>query len=197
VEAINIYGCSTVDRLDVNIGLLQSPQLAFQPSTQASQGMFTTTFINTSVDADMYSWTFGDTANNTSTDANPVHIYASSGNYFITLYAENSLTGCVDTISRVINVIGNNNLFIPTTFTPNGDGKNDLFRVRGDHFTLEEMLIYDQWGKLLYRTDNSRPNWDGRVGGDVVQNGTYVYRIQIVNDNNISSVLTGSITVIK
>jgi gliding motility-associated-like protein len=126
-----------------------------------------------------------------------VHIYASSGNYFITLYAENSLTGCVDTISRVINVIGNNNLFIPTTFTPNGDGKNDLFRVRGDHFTLEEMLIYDQWGKLLYRTDNSRPNWDGRVGGDVVQNGTYVYRIQIVNDNNISSVLTGSITVIK
>jgi gliding motility-associated-like protein len=197
VEATNIYGCSTVDRLDVNIGLLQSPQLAFQPSTQASQGMFTTTFINTSVDADMYSWTFGDTANNTSTDANPVHIYASSGNYFITLYAENSLTGCVDTISRVINVIGNNNLFIPTTFTPNGDGKNDLVRVRGDHFTLEEMLIYDQWGKLLYRTDNSRPNWDGRVGGDVVQNGTYVYRIQIVNDNNISSVLTGSITVIK
>lgn len=197
VEATNVYGCSTVDRLDVNIGLLPTPQLAFQPSTQASLGLFTTTFINTSVDADMYSWTFGDTANNTSTDANPVHIYAASGNYLITLYAENSATGCVDTISRVINVVGNNNLFIPTTFTPNGDGKNDLFRVRGDHFTLDEMLIYDQWGKLLYRTDSSRPNWDGRVGGDVVQNGTYVYRIHIINDNNISSVLTGSITVIK
>ncbi len=197
VEATNFFGCSTVDRLDVNIGLLPSPQLAFQPSTQASQGMFTTNFINTSVDADMYSWTFGDTINNTSTDVNPVHIYTVSGNYLISLYAENTSTGCSDTISRLINVVGNNNLFIPTTFTPNGDGKNDLFRVRGDHFTMEEMLIYDQWGKLLYRTDNSRPNWDGRIGGDVVQNGTYVYRIQIVNDNNISSILTGSITLIK
>lgn len=197
VEATNSYGCSTVDRLDINIGILPTPQLAFQPSTQASLGMFTTSFINSSVDADLYSWTFGDTVNNTSIDVNPVHIYAATGNYLITLYAENAATGCTDSISRVINVVGNNNLFIPTTFTPNGDGKNDLFRVRGDHFTLEEMLIYDQWGKLLYRTDSARPNWDGRVGGDIVQNGTYVYRIQIVSDSNVSSVLTGSITVIK
>jgi gliding motility-associated-like protein len=69
--------------------------------------------------------------------------------------------------------------------------------VRGDNFTVQEMLIFDQWGTLIYSSNSSRPTWDGTVNGTTTQNGTYVYKIVLLNDEQTTSTLTGSISVIK
>jgi gliding motility-associated-like protein len=59
------------------------------------------------------------------------------------------------------------------------------------------MAIYDQWGTLVYRTDASLPYWDGKSQGNVLQNATYVYRINLIDQDQVAKELTGSITLIK
>jgi gliding motility-associated-like protein len=198
IESINGFGCASVVRAGLNVLVMPTPAPAFSTTTQLQTGMYLTTFNNTTVNADIYQWIFGDTtiAGNTSSLQNPVFSYPAVGTYTVTLIATTNV-GCTSTLVQKIQVSGNNSLFVPTTFTPNGDGKNDIFRVRGDNITLEEMLIYDQWGKVIYRTDEARPNWDGTVNGETVANGTYVYRIRILDKDQQSKELTGPITVIK
>ncbi|CAN5529915.1 hypothetical protein BH11BAC2_BH11BAC2_01140 [soil metagenome] len=198
VETQNTNGCVSVGRVAVNVIVTSSPTANFTQTVQPQSGQYISTFNNITSNADTYFWIFGDTsiAGNTSTDPNPSYAYPAVGDYPVILIAINS-NGCVDTLLRTISVNANNPTFLPTTFTPNGDGKNDVFRVRGDNVYLQEMMIYDQWGTLIYRTDASKPNWDGTIAGKHVQNGTYVYRIRITDKDNTSKELTGSVTVIK
>ncbi len=198
IESIGSNGCTSTQRATVTITALPTPISDFSQVISPLVGQFPTSFTNATINANVYTWIFGDTtiAGNSSTAINPTYTYSSIGNYKVILIAEN-YNGCRDSLARTISIHNNNSLFIPTTFTPNGDGKNDIFRVRGDQFTFQQMKIYDQWGTLIYQTDASRPDWDGKVNGENVQNGTYVYHIQIIDNANISEELRGSVTVIK
>ncbi len=198
IESIGANGCHSVARAALNVSTIAAPVSSFTSTSLAQSGQYIANFTSTSTGADSYYWIFGDTAvaGNTSTEANPFHTYPAAADYPIVLITTNA-NGCTDTLSTLVRVSGNNALFIPTTFTPNGDGKNDLFRVRGDHFVVQEMLIYDQWGTVIYQTETGTPVWDGRANGELVENGTYVYKIRIVTDAAENKYLTGPITVIK
>lgn len=198
VQATSSNGCTSIDRSALTVYVNQSPLAAFNYSLQSQSGSFTVSFNNTTQFGDTYNWIFGDSssATNTSSQINPSHIFNTSGSYNVILIATN-VSGCLDTISQKIIVNNNKDLFIPTTFTPNNDGMNDVFRVRGNNFQVNELNIYDQWGTLIYQTDTSKPTWDGTSNGEHVQNGTYVYRIYLTIKNNEEQVLTGAITVIK
>ena len=175
-----------------------SPLANFDYTVQEQNGSFSVSFNNTTQFGDTYLWVFGDSLTNSdsSTQISPSYTFAVAGNYNVVLIATNT-SGCVDTVLQKISINKNKDLFIPTTFTPNNDGHNDVFRVRGNNFQLNKMDIYDQWGALIYQTDDSKPAWDGMVNGTMVQNGTYMYRIHITLKNNEEQVLTGGITVIK
>ena len=54
-------------------------------------------------------------------------------------------------------------LVLPSAFTPNSDGINDIFRLKGSGFVSADMLILDQWGQLIFRTNNAVVGWDGSV----------------------------------
>ncbi len=198
VQATSANGCTSIDRSALTVYVNPSPLAAFDHTIQSQSGSLTVSFNNTTQFGDTYNWVFGDSssATNTSSQINPTHTFNTAGTYNVILIANNS-SGCVDTISQKIIVNNNKDLFIPTTFTPNTDGMNDVFRVRGNNFQVNEMKIYDQWGTLIYQTDTSKPTWDGTSNGELVQNGTYVYRIHLTIKNNEEQVLTGAITVIK
>lgn len=198
VESEGSNGCKSIDREDVDISVMYSPLLSFTHNVQPSGGQFIVTISNTSQFDDTWFWIAGDTASGgfTSTLQDPVFTFPAPGNYPVTLISANT-SGCIDSLTLILKVGLSNAMLLPTTFTPNGDGKNDIFRVRGDGFTLEEMLIYDQWGKVIFKTDASMPYWDGKADGNTVQNSTYVYRIRMTDSNNVSQELTGSVTVIK
>ena len=191
-------GCKSVDRSVLTVYVNPSPLASFDYTLQSQNGNFMVSFNNTSQFGDTYAWSFGDTvsSNNFSSQINSTHTYNAIGNYNVILIASNA-SGCVDTAAQIISVSNSNDLFIPTTFTPNSDGHNDVFRVRGNKFQLNEMDIYDQWGTLIYQTDASKPTWDGMSKGELVQNGTYVYRIHLILENSEEKVLTGGVTVIK
>lgn len=91
-------------------------------------------------------------------------------------------------------------IFVPNIFTPNGDGINDGFTLFTNGFIIvEELSIYDRWGKLLFETRNIPPNeptagWDGQAKGQMLPNGVYLYSFLIRYPDGTSDYLKGTIT---
>ncbi len=166
---------------------------------------YTTIQPNESVDFTMlgqlpmsYSWDFGDDRiANATNEPNPSHQYTELGNYTIRLFTENE-TGCRDTIQKenYIQVVLAADLFIPTGFTPNGDGINDIFIVRGQILKSYQLQIYNQWGGLLFSGNNQEMGWDGSSQGKAVDMGTYTYLIAYSDDGN-AKYLSGHIALLK
>lgn len=69
-------------------------------------------------------------------------------------------------------------IFIPNTFTPNGDGVNDVFMPLGKSIASIHMVVHNRWGELLFETDDIEVGWDGTYRGEVVQNDMYVWRLE-------------------
>ncbi|MGQ9864491.1 MAG: PKD domain-containing protein [Bacteroidia bacterium] len=85
---------------------------------------------------------------------------------------------CYDTLHFAFSVeeIAARTIFIPNVFTPNSDGINDVFEIRGQEQSCAKSLsIYDRWGNLLYQTTTSPLRWNGTLEGKPAPEGTYVY----------------------
>lgn len=86
-----------------------------------------------------------------------------------------------DTI-EVTGELGGAVLYTPNTFTPNGNGRNDVFYAKGTSIVEFHMEIYDRWGALLFTSDDINTGWDGKYKGTTVQQDTYVAKIRYVTD---------------
>jgi gliding motility-associated-like protein len=93
--------------------------------------------------------------------------------------------------------------FIPNAFTPNGDGKNDIFRAIGVYRDIKfDMYIYDRWGQLLFHSDNIDTGWDGTYKNSPCPAGTYTWQIniQFLGQDIVSkgkATLKGSVILLK
>ena len=111
------------------------------------------------------------------------YTYDESGDYVVLLEVIDE-NGCIDTISKIIHVYDELNVFIPNTFTPNLDGKNEIWKPVMNECNKEgyKLVIYDRWGQRVFYSTNPDEGWDGKVDGKFVQNNTvYTYRL-IVRD---------------
>ena len=98
-------------------------------------------------------------------------------------------------IATVVLHIQPGDLKIPTLFTPNGDGKNDVFEIRGlQQYAENELVIINRWGNEVYRQKNYQNNWKG----DGLNEGTYYYLLRIRKTNGSNwEVLKGYTTLIR
>ena len=151
-----------------------------------------------------WQWDFGDPGSgneNSSVLPNPEHAFLNEGAYSITLSLTDSY-GCQSTLFKPGFIQGFENkilsagLFIPTAFTPNGDGTNDLFRVRGLIEGSFYMGIFNQWGENIFSSEDPATGWDGNRNGLPVQGGTYVYLVKIQTSAGIEQ-LSGHITLLR
>jgi gliding motility-associated-like protein len=90
---------------------------------------------------------------------------------------------------------------VPNSFSPNGDGINDMFQVAwwGELFEIQ-VLVFDRWGELIFETDDPHGSWDGTYKGSLVQDGVYVYRVLYKGlnaDGIVQDELLGHVTIIK
>ncbi|MBU6324974.1 MAG: PKD domain-containing protein, partial [Bacteroidetes bacterium] len=108
-----------------------------------------------------------------------VHRYADSGWYRVVQYVANK-EGCADTFSKPVYINFIYTMYLPDAFTPNRDGKNELFGPVGKGIESYEMKIYSRWGELMYETQNSEP-WDGNFKGSPVPAGVYVVSLNLVD----------------
>ena len=94
-----------------------------------------------------------------------------SGTYKVTVTSEN---GCAYTAVFEVAEECDHRFFIPTAFSPNGDGVNDEFRVFGNDFNQFSIQILNRWGEVVYYSRNHLETWDGSYRGQPVTSGSYV-----------------------
>lgn len=89
-------------------------------------------------------------------------------------------------------------IFVPNTFTPNGDGLNDVFLIPENYIQLLSFQIYDRWGEKLFETTDIHTGWDGTVRGKHALPGVYAYFISYkIYNGGIEYMKTGNITLIR
>ncbi|MEJ0103809.1 MAG: gliding motility-associated C-terminal domain-containing protein [Bacteroidota bacterium] len=119
---------------------------------------------------------------------------ASATTYTLNVF---STVGCGSSSDNVlVNVY--NDLFIPSAFTPNNDGKNDRFRIGlFDNYTIKSLSIFNRWGGLVYRAKNPYEGWDGTSHGEPQPAGVYVYYFDIQSASKKTITKRGTITLIR
>jgi gliding motility-associated-like protein len=90
-----------------------------------------------------------------------------------------------------------NNVFIPNTFTPNGDGKNDIFYVYGNTIAKLKLRVYNQWGQFIYESLTVQNGWDGTYRGELQPNGVYVYYVDLEFNDGTRVTKKGTITLLR
>ncbi|MBI5539702.1 MAG: gliding motility-associated C-terminal domain-containing protein, partial [Bacteroidia bacterium] len=118
----------------------------------------------------------GDLVYSTTQEA-PNYIFEDEGCFQIVLVAE-SKWGCKDTTEyNPLCVDAYPSLEVPNSFTPNGDGMNDVFKVHGKSIVEFHGVILNRWGKKLYEWNNADEGWDGKISGSEASPGVYYYII--------------------
>jgi gliding motility-associated-like protein len=152
------------------------------------------TFQNLTTGGNTYVWEFGD--GQTSTLVHPNNTYDVPGTYYITLIATNSI-GCKDTVVKPITIQEEYWIYVPNTFTPDGNQFNNTFKPSLINIKEIEVSIYDRWGLEVFHSTNLRWEWDGTYKDLLVPDGTYTYKIKYVSKSNIEDLLVGHVNVLK
>lgn len=155
------------------------------------------TFTDQSIGANSIFYWFDDSTA-TAQEGNIVYNYLTSGWHRPIQIATNEF-GCKDTSYNEL-YIEPFVIYIPNTFTPDGNEFNNDFNAS---FALEvfewELKIYNRWGELLYVTNDPEFGWDGSYGGKLVQEGTYAYVLRYVSceKEDAWQILTGHVNLLK
>jgi len=145
-----------------------------------------------------YQWTPATGLNNTLIK-NPIAIYSAeidSVRYTVLVF--DSL-GCVDSAFIRVTVFKTNPyVFVPTGFTPNGDGLNDVVKpVAVGVKEIRYFAIYNRWGQLVFKTSINGHGWDGRIGGVPQASNVYVWMVNAVDYLDKPIFLKGTTTLIR
>ncbi len=114
--------------------------------------------------------------------------------------------GCTVSDSVFVELDASRDIYLPNTFTPNGDGRNDIFRVRsqnpGSIDLVLQFQVWDRWGMLVYSVEDFPPNdpafgWDGNFRGERVSAGQYVYKVQVRFRDGFEKTTQGGVLVIR
>jgi gliding motility-associated-like protein len=94
-------------------------------------------------------------------------------------------------------------VYIPNAFSPDGDGKNDVFMVRSSGIMqVKSLRVFNRWGELVFEKTNILPNdpasgWDGRIRGVIMGPDVYAYTVEVVCDNGIPYFYKGNVTLLR
>ncbi len=90
------------------------------------------------------------------------------------------------------------NVFIPTAFSPNGDGQNDMIFIHGlDPSQSAEIIIFNRWGQQVFETKDMSQGWDGNMHGQECPSGVYAYYLKATNPDGTTAILSGNITLMR
>lgn len=112
--------------------------------------------------------------------------------------------GCVVRDEVFVRVVcGNSNIFLPNTFSPNNDGMNETFYVRGTGlFAVKSFRVFNRWGQLVFERKGASPNnategWNGAYNNKVQMSDVYVYIVEVQCDNGVVIPIKGNVTLLR
>jgi gliding motility-associated-like protein len=148
---------------------------------------------NQSSGAASYKWKLCDNVFSTNTNISlPVK---DTGNCCITLIA--NINSCTDSITKCFKIVPESSISVPNVFTPNGDTKNDLFKVSSTGLKSLNCVIYDRWGLKMYEWDGINGSWDGNSKTGTAPDGTYFYIINYTDLRDKSVTEKGYLNLFK
>lgn len=173
------------------------------PKVQAFAGNDTTAVANEPIQlnatgGDYYEWSPATYLSNTLIQ-NPVAILPGGLDTIVYTVRVSTEAGCSSSDSIKIYLFETHPaIFIPTAFTPNGDGRNDIMRptVAGMRKFLY-FNVYNRWGQLLYSTSQEGRGWDGTFAGEKQPSGTYVYTAAAIDYTGKNYFAKGSFVLIR
>jgi gliding motility-associated-like protein len=173
-DTINIkYDQKPVFSLGRDTGICENMTVMLQPAVQNPQG------VN-------YLWSNGTTS--------PAFAVTQTGTYILAVS-----NYCGTKYDTILISKGVCKIYVPTGFTPNNDGLNDVFRARfGENITDFNLQVYNRWGQIIFETKDIRKGWDGNIQGLQQPNGVYVWmiRYKTVTDSR-EQLLKGTLTLIR
>ena len=111
-------------------------------------------------------------------------------------------SGCRHSLKTIYVVVQTNDcnegvVYLPTGFTPNNDGANDILYIRSNFITDVYLTIYDRWGEKLFETNDIKKGWDGMYKGKLLDQGVYGYYMTFTCNNGEQSFKKGNITLTR
>ena len=100
-------------------------------------------------------------------------------------------------VSNYAEVVPEMRIYVPNTFTPNGDGLNETFGAKGEGIGWYDMQIYDRWGNLIFHSSKPNQQWDGTYHKLKAPEGAYVYKIFARGVYEGMKSLDGTVTLLR
>jgi len=155
--------------------------------------------LPTTATATSYSWNTGEITS--SINVNQAGIYTVEMQFgecsIIDSFFVTSGNCAVDTTILPQDSIEEQTLFIPSAFTPNGDGMNDEFKIYGEGLTEIQMNIFNRWGEIIFVSNEVDFFWNGTVKGILAKQDVYVYQIYFKNQEGIREERRGKLVLVR
>lgn len=150
---------------------------------------------------DSWQWKFGTFSNAIVKDPAPVQFPAPNieANYQVQLICRNNALGCNDTITKILKVLDNCFIAVPSAFTPNNDGLNDFLypnnAIKAENLNFR---IYNRWGQLVFQSRDWTKKWNGKLGGLEQASGVYVWVLEYTHRDTGQKIMQkGTTTLIR
>lgn len=204
LTVISSEGCMESKTLADFIKVHPSPRVDFHISDdKVNLNSSKIDFTDESINADSYIWNFDDAQSgmmNFTTQQDPFHVFQDTGRHNVRLIAEN-IHGCSDTITKSLWVEHETNIYVPKGFTPNGDGINDRFYVKGRDLDWDrfQITIYNRWGQMIYASTDAQDGWSGRDmrKGEDCPIGVYTIVVIVWDNKGRRQELKESLTIVR
>jgi gliding motility-associated-like protein len=191
-------GCVTTKVKNNFVTVYPNPKASFivhPESTTITDPIIT--FTDLSTGATIWNWNMGDNATSSIESPTP-HTYQDTGTYVVTLITSTQYL-CKDTTHQTVIIEPDFMFYIPSAFTPDGDGINDSFTGKGIFVKEFKMSIFDRWGNMIFYTDDIKIPWDGTAnhGTDKAQRDVYVYSIDVIDYKKKKHNYKGTVTLMR
>lgn len=169
VTVTDAQGCTGVSQSATTITVHPLPNVFASPDDTINFGSSDTLFAYGGIS---YQWEPGNTTENK-------FIVSPTTETLYTITGKDA-KGCVDTALVKIYVDTRCIIAIPNIFSPNGDGKHEEFEILGHGFELNNLTIFDRWGKKILETQDGNTGWNGKIDntGNPLNSGVYVYSLK-------------------
>ncbi|MES2132739.1 MAG: gliding motility-associated C-terminal domain-containing protein [Bacteroidota bacterium] len=196
IYAVNASSCTLAGTSSVSVNIYQNPFLSVSTNTTIILGENASLTATSS--ANTYTW-FPSAGLSCVNCANPLATPAETQFYCVqTTDGICTNSACV-TVNVELPCSENSDFSVPNAFSPNGDGKNDIFCAQGSnrYLTYFSLSIFDRWGEKLFETSDFDSCWDGTYKGKLLNPDVFVYYIKAMCGERKEIVKKGNVTLIK
>ncbi len=192
LTVVSQYGC--IGKVTHQVPVIQSPTASFTAVPSPALVGENITFTDTSTGTNLVHWLW-DFSDGQFDNTEIAHHSFSEGGVYEVMMTVKDINGCFDQTKQIISV----ELLpvLPTGFTPNGDGENDVFIIRGGPFKSTFFKVYSQWGESIFTTNDANEGWDGTYKGEPAPLGVYSWYFVVEMGNGTIVKKSGDVTLMR